>query len=118
MALTAKQKNDVLFYLGYSGQTIIENSTDYITSVADRLSGVDANTETRTIRILSKLDGMDQRLEDAADRLPASQVSDIRLNVEEIPMLRKERRRLTQELGRLLDIKPQGGGGMMVDIIA
>ena len=45
MALTDKQKHDVVFKLGWSGLTIVTGSTQYNSVVNDRLTNLNAEIE-------------------------------------------------------------------------
>lgn len=114
MALTAKQKNDILFYLGFPGNTLDSTKQNYISTVAGRINGIDddASTESRVRNLLERLEKHDERLDGAADRTTAVKVGDIELNPDEISNLKKERTRLVKELGRLIDLAPQNSCGV------
>lgn len=109
--LSSEQKFKVIYYLGYSAKTIIENSTSYNSQVADRLKNLSLEAETRVQAILKSLAEIDTRLECARGRLAAAEVQDIVMNPEEIAQLKKERRRLCRELGEFLEIRYRGPSG-------
>jgi len=108
MALTAKQKSDVVFFLGWSGKSIVEASTNYNSQVADRLINLTTEIEAQVISLLGKLLSIDAKLESASCRLAATEVNGIKLNANEIHMLRTERKRLAKLLSSLLDIPYMG----------
>lgn len=108
MALTDKQKHSVIFYLGWSGLTLVEDSTQFNSVVRDRLGTIakplNAYIEQRVKDLLECLEDLDERLKEAQCRLSASQVDNITMNKDEIMMLKKERRRYIKELADHLDI--------------
>lgn len=117
MALTDAQKHKVVFVLGWSGLTIVANSTQYNSVVVDRLSNLNAEIEKIVKGILARIDSLDLKLDAAACRLSASEVQDIVLNPEEIRMLRSERKRLIRELSDHLDIPIEKSGGVNIGVV-
>lgn len=116
MALNASQKADVIFYLGYPGKTLVENSTNYNRTTAQLLENLTEYIEAQVRSILDKLRTQDQRLEDANDRVVALEVGDIKINPEEIDRLKSERLRLIKMLSRLLDIPVVNSSGVMFGV--
>ena len=109
--LSDKEKNDIIFYLGWPGKTLDEGSQLYSTIVNDRLINNSDSSLSITRSLLKRLKLIDQKLECALDRLSAKQVDTITLNPEEIRSLKSERTRNLRELSTLLDIaivKPSG----------
>lgn len=108
MALALAEKHKVIYYLGWSGQTIVAGSTQYNSVVDNRLSK-NLNTQIESIvrGLLTRLETLDKRLDDAACRLSASEVDGITLNADEILKLKRERRRWMRELSQHLDIPLQ-----------
>lgn len=117
MALTADQKHKVIFYLGWSGLTIVTGSTQYNSVVNNRLTEITAEIERIVLGLLERLEMLDSKLDAASCRLSASEVGDIVLNPEEIRMLRSERKRLIRELSDLLDIPIEKSGGQNVGVV-
>lgn len=117
MALTADQKHKVIFYLGWSGLTIVTGSTQYNSVVNNRLTEITAEIEAIVLGVLARLDSLDSRLDAAACRLSASEVDGIVLNPDEVRMLRSERKRLIRELSDLLDIPIEKSGGSNVGVV-
>lgn len=111
MALTSAQKADVVFYLGWSGKTIIAGSTDYNSQVNSALDNLSAQIEAQVIATLAQIVDINTKLTAATCRLAAKRVDEIELNPNELIMLRSERRRLLRLLSRLLDIKLLDVGG-------
>ena len=106
MALSAQEKAKVVFYLGWSGLTIVTGSTQFNSVVNDRLndSSDDGPIESRTRELLERLEGYDECLDEAKCRLSASKVQDITMNKDEIAQILKERKRVIRELSDHLDI--------------
>ena len=106
MALTAKQRAKVVFYLGWSGLTLVAGSSQFNSVVNDRLDGAAADLEiSRIVKdLLDCLIALDEKLKKAQCRVSTSKVDDIKINPEEIERLRSERSRLVRELADHLDI--------------
>lgn len=119
MALSLEQKHKVIFYLGWSGLTIVAASTQFNSVVNDRLNAaaVDAEISRITTGLLFRLDACDVQLEEAKCRLSASKIDSITLNKDEIFRLNNERRRLIRELSDHLDIPMQKSGGRVSSIV-
>lgn len=117
MALSDKDKHRVIFYLGWSGLTIVTGSTQYNSVVNDRLTGLNQYIENTVKGLLTRLETLDTRLDEAACRLSASEVDGIVLNEEEIYKLRSERKRLIRELSDHLDIPIEKSGGVNVGVV-
>lgn len=119
MALTAKQKARVIYYLGWSGLTIVTGSTHFNSVVNDRLGAADSNTEIERLvkDLLECLEQVDEKLKKAQCRLSASKVDTIVLNKDEIQMLKKERMRYIRELSDHLDIPIMRSSAQQVSIV-
>jgi hypothetical protein len=105
MALTSPQKHKVVFYLGWSGQTLVVGSTQFNSVVNDRLTtNLNADIEKLVVDLLAKLEKYDVALEAARCRLATKSIDKIEMNPEEIRMLRSERKRCIRELSDHLDI--------------
>jgi hypothetical protein len=119
VALTSKQKHKVVFYLGWSGLTLVANSTQYNSVVNDRLgSTLNADIENLVKGLLERLEMLDKALEEAICRLSASSVDNIEMNPKEIEMLKKERMRLIRELSDHLDIPIMKSSAQNMSVIA
>lgn len=120
MALTDKQKHNVVFYLGWSGLTLVEDSTQFNSVVRDRLGTVakplNDFIEARVRDLLDCLEELDERLKEAQCRLAAASVDNITMNKDEIMMLKKERRRYIRELADHLDIPLMKSNNGLVSI--
>jgi len=116
MALTPIEKNDIIRMLGWPASTIVEGSSAFNRIISQRLNGLSEEAEYDARKILERIEGLDERLDKALDRLSAKRVGDIELNPDELPMLRKERNRLIRELSQLVDIIPAGGSGMALGV--
>ena len=118
MALTDKQKHEVVRYLGWSGKALISDSTHYNSVVASRLTNLNSYIESQVIGLLRRLDSIVEQMDLARCRLSAEEVGDIVLNQKELEMLRKEYYRWLRELSDLLDIKIEKSGmGVSVGVV-
>lgn len=117
MALTDKQKHQAIRHLGWSAQTLIANSTQFNSVVNDRVSFVNAQLERIAKELVDCIDQVDTQLKDAQCRVSTSKVDNMTLNEDEIPMLKKEKRRLIRELSDHLDIPIVKSGGVMVGVV-
>lgn len=118
MALTSKQKHKIVFYLGWSGLTLVVNSTQYNSVVNDRLgSTLNADIENLVKGLLERLETLDKALDEAICRLAASVVDNITMNPKEIEMLKRERMRLIRELSDHLDIPIEKSSGNNMSVV-
>lgn len=117
MALSQAEKHDVVYFLGWSGLTIVTGSTQYNSVVVDRLKNLTPDIERLVRGLLSRLKGIDQRLESALCRVSTKAVDNIQINDNEIPMLRKERMKLVRELSDYLDIPVEKSGGSVKTVV-
>ena len=117
MALTDREKHKAVFYLGWSGQTLVVGSTHYNTVVNNRLDVTNIEICRIAKALLDKLAACDEQLEDAKCRLSASSVDNIKLNPEEINQIRKERLKCIRELSDHLDIPIVRSGGVNKSVV-
>ena len=118
MALSAQEKADIIFQLGWPAKTLIQGSTDYSKIISDRLSNLTDEIELNIRAWLDKLAKIDATIEAAICRLSAKRVGDIETNPNELYELRKEKKRILMELSDMLDIEilRSGSGGISVCI--
>lgn len=113
MALSDKQKDCIIFYMGYSARTLDDTSTSYSRILAQRLDNFSEESEKRIKGMLTKLESLDAKLEKAQCRVSTVSIDGIKLNAEgEIRSLKKERRRCINELSRFSDIPYVGNANM------
>jgi hypothetical protein len=121
VALTDKEKHKTIFYLGWSGLTIVEDSTQFNSVVRDRLGTtlkpLNLQIEKKVKELLEQLEALDESLEAARCRLSASRVDSITMNPDEIKWLRSERRRYIRELSDHLDIPIMKSGGVNMSVV-
>jgi len=117
VALSDKQKHQIIRHLGWSAQTLIANSTQFNSVVNDRVSFLNTDLERIAKELSSCIDAIDEQLKDAHCRVSTSKVDNITINPDEIPMLKKEKRRLIRELSDHLDIPIVKSGGSMVGVV-
>ena len=118
MALTDKEKHEVINYLGWPAKTLVTGSTHYNNLIADRLINLNDDIEILARKMLARLRELDDKMDEAKCRFSTGKVGDITINKNEIHMLRSERSRLRRELHRLLDIPLRVCGGSMVNVVA
>ena len=117
MSLTSEEQTKILFYLGYSGNTIVPDTTDYSNIITRNLVAISTATEEMARNLLVRLEKVDTALQNAICRLSAKRVDQIELNPDEIMMLRKERTSIAKELASLLDIPYTGKSGTNVCVV-
>lgn len=115
--LSDKDKHKVIFYLGWSGLTIVSGSSQFNSVVNDRVSVSNVQIEGLVKGMLARLDTLDAALEAAICRLSASEVDGIVLNEDEIRKLKSERMRYIRELSDHLDIPIEKSGGINVAVV-
>lgn len=113
MALTSTQQNKILYLLGYGGKTLQSGSVIYNKILADRLTALPTDTETLVVALLASITSMETRITAAPDRLAATQIDDIKLNRDELSMLRTEKKRIAKEIAVHLDIPYLVSSGMV-----
>jgi hypothetical protein len=118
MALTTAQQNKCVQLLGYGGKTLDPTSVIYSKIIADRLVGLNADAEALVTSYLLKIQRIETQIDQAPTRFISSQVGDIKINQDEIHMLRSERRVLVKELSDLLDIPYIRSGGKNVALVS
>lgn len=123
MALTAKEQQRILRYLGWAGLTVVPDATHFNSVVYDRLGNnsgkpltIDIEKEVRGT--LTRLLKIDECLDDAKCRLAASKVDRTEMNPDEIRELRAERKRWTRELSDILDIPVIKSGSGNISVVS
>ena len=104
MALTDTQKQKILRYMGWSQDYIQENNRLYSAHITNRLNTITPETEADVVALLDRCIGIDAQLVEATAKLTISSIGNVRLNREEISMLRAERKRIIDEISTSLDI--------------
>ena len=122
MALSDKDKQKIVYYLGWSGLTLVEDSTQFNSVVNDRLGTIakplNSIIEKQARDLLDCLEKVDSQLKEALCRLSASKVDNITLNQDEIRLLKGERRRYVRELSDHLDIPITKSSSGMVSVVS
>ncbi len=116
MALTDSQKHQAIFYLGYSGKTLIVGSTDYNKTVADALTNLNTYVETQVVDLLDLIEEAKEKFSASSARMLVKRVGDIELNTDEHRSLGQEYRRLLRELSSLLGLPTRGMGGITIGV--
>lgn len=104
MAFSTTEKQTIIRLLGWPAKSLDQDSTHYNSLAVSRLTNLDEDSESQTRVLLSRVTKLDERLESALCRLQASRVDKIEMNADEVPMLRKERNRVLQEISAFLDL--------------
>lgn len=110
MALSTKQRTEIIFHLGHPALILVEDSTFFSGIISDRLDAISANPDICKIALdlLKKIRHIDDCLEKAKCRLAASKVDNITMNDREIQQLLAERKRCIKELASLTGIQYKG----------
>ena len=106
MALTDTQKQKILRYVGWPDIFIRENRRFYSSTIDKRFQNLTPEAEADAIELLNRCLEIDAQLAKATSRLTVNSVGNIRLNREEISMLRSERRRIVNEIQTSLFLFP------------
>lgn len=118
MALSSTEQNKIVQLLGYPGIVLDSTSVAYDKIFSDRLTTIGTDTENLVRNYyLSQIDALETQMSAAPTRLISSQVGDIRINLEELEGLRKERKKLAKEMGVLLMIPYRGANGPNVGVV-
>ncbi len=112
MALTDSEKIKIVTDLCYPALVTVPDSIHYTNWIDDRLSTLTDAIESCVRELLARLKDMDSKLEKAVCRAGIDRVDNITFRKDEISILRRERRRLLNELAAMLDIPNQCGGSM------
>ncbi len=113
MAFTTQQMQDIIYYLGWPGKTILQASTHYNSVVYSRLINLIPEIELQAAALIKRIKDIDSVLVQSIARASTLEVQDLKINPYERESLRKERRKIIAELSDLLDIdimKSSGGG--------
>ena len=119
MALTEKQKADILRFVypplhekliqsvplanrDDSSSYSESNSLLYSDTIASDINNLSDASEAQAIPLLDRIIAIEQQLSKANSRLTVNAVGNIRLNRDEIPMLRREKIKLGKELKRIV----------------
>lgn len=116
MPLTSTQQNKVVQLLGYGGKVLQATSVIYDKVLADRLASLPTDTEALVVALLAQVASLETQISAAPGRLVAAQVDDLKVNMDEIPQLRSERRRVAKEIAVHLDIPFIAAGGQNVNV--
>ena len=115
MALTATQKQDILYYLGYPNRTLDNTSTHYSNIVDSRMQNLPAEAEARIIAILAEITSVKTQITGSTSKLGVKRVGDIELatksNETSNSGLKRDLKRLYNELSDYMDIPYQGHVG-------
>lgn len=116
MALTPKEQSKIIQILGYGGKTIQVGSVIYNKITNDRLNRLPPDAEELIRSYICKIEKIEKHMDSALCRLSASEVNDIKLNADELPQLRSERRKIAREVAQFLDIPFRLIGGANVSV--
>lgn len=116
MALTSQQQNKIVQLLGYGGKVLQAGSVIYDKVMNDRLHNLPPDTENEVVAYLAQVAVIETQMNQAPARLAAKEVQDLKMNLEELQMLRAERKRIAREISALVDIPYIASGGVNVGV--
>jgi hypothetical protein len=116
MALSPKEINKVVQLLGYGGKMVQAGSVIYNKILNDRLHTLPLDTEELIREYLQQVYAIETQLFQAPARLAAKVIGDITTNLEEMQMLRAERRKIGREIAVHLDIPYSSVGGANMSV--
>ena len=117
MALTNKEQQCIVFYLGWPSKTLDVDSTHYSKIFGDRLLNLDSDAEVKIRNILTKIENIRAQLEDAACRFTTKKVDNIELREDEMEKLCALERKCVRWLSEYLDLPVMRKGGANVCLV-
>jgi hypothetical protein len=117
MALSDTQKHAVVAYLGYSGKTLVADSTDYNRSVVTALTGLNSYIEAQVDDFLTQLDAVQLKIAASTARMMAKKVGDIELVDDELGKLRRAKSMYLRDLSKLIGIPVIGGSSVNMNVV-
>lgn len=116
MALSATEQSQIVTALGWPGAVLFPTSTTYNTTLINRLTLIDTDTETTARSYLTQITALRVQYTASTTRMLVKKVGDIELNSGEHEALGREYRRLLRELSACLDIPLIAKGGRNVGV--
>ncbi len=105
MSLSSETKHQILFFLGYPGKILIEDSTHFNRIVSNRLENLNIYIENQIEDLLAKIVVNRQNLVNTQVKGNVKSIGDIHLDTTRSrSMVDKEYKRCLKELSCLLDI--------------
>lgn len=118
MAFTTQEQQDIIYYLGWPGKTILIDSTHYNSVIASRLVNLIPEIENQSRALIVRIKNIDVILVKSLNRASTVKIQDIELNPEERHILRAERKKVIWELSDLLDIDVMKSSGSSISMIS
>lgn len=118
MAFTTQQKQDIVYYLGWPGKTILIDSTHYNSVIAARLINLIPEIEAQATALVDRIKGIDKVLIVSINRASTLEVGDIKINQREREELRAERKKILGELSDLLDIDIMKASNVSIPMVS
>lgn len=115
-ALDSAEQNKVVQLLGYGGKILQPGSVIYNKILNDRLNQLPIDVVNIVRSYLCQVQVIETQMNAAPSRLMAKDVADIKLNNQELEMLRKERKKIAREISVHLDIPYIGTSGVNVAV--
>lgn len=111
MALTSQEQNKIVTLLGYGLKSIQVGSVIYDKVMNDRLNQLTPAGEELVRSYLSQITALENQMNCAPARLAAAAVDGLKMNLDELSMLRKERKKIAREIAAQVDIPYMGVNG-------
>lgn len=116
MALTSKEQNKLVTLLGYGLKTIQAGSVIYDKVLNDRLNQLTPDGEDLVRCYIDRIYKLEDQMACAPARLAAAAVDGLKMNLDELPMLRAERKKIIRELSVQIDIPYVGTNGPNIGV--
>ena len=104
MALSQSEKLKIIKFIGWSYNYLRVGDTKYSTTINEKLTNIDDETETQLRTYIERIDEIDAILRKATARLAVTNIDRISLNQYEMGQLRTERRNVIREMQYLIDL--------------
>lgn len=104
MALDNTQKSQIMRYLGWPDSVLVEGSQFYNNWMNERLDMISEAGEPQVEKLVARILGIDDQLEQSNQRLKVGSIDGLRLQKEEQRMLHKERKNIIRQLSDFVNI--------------
>jgi hypothetical protein len=118
MAFTTQQMQDIIYYLGWPGKTILPDSTHYNSVIYSRLVSLIPEIESQATALVTRIKDIDKVLIASIARASTLEVGDIKINQREREELRAERKKVLVELSDLLDIDVMKSSNTSISMVS
>ncbi len=115
--IASDKQTKIVFYLGYSAKTLVDNSTSYNRIIQKRMTNLSVDTIAMVDSLLALIEETRTKLDATRDDSNVTRVGEIGLSPDHVDVcITKQYKRYIRELGTLLDIPVAVTGGGSVGV--